>query len=103
MPYRSAALVFAASLFAFVARPVADEVADGAQLFIKLGCGWCHEDGGRQAGKGPQLMNTKRTDDYMMNRIATGRTGKMPAFGNSLDGRQLDALLAYIRSLKPSA
>ena len=85
------------------AAAAAQESIDGANLFIKLGCGWCHEDGGRRPGKGPQLMNSKRSDEYMMNRIATGRPGRMPAFGNSLSAEQLEALMTYIRSLKPSA
>jgi hypothetical protein len=29
------------------------------QLFATT-CGWCHSDGGRVAGKGPQLMNSPR-------------------------------------------
>jgi mono/diheme cytochrome c family protein len=64
-------------------------------------CGWCHEQGGRQAGKGPQLMGTDKSDDYITNRIATGKPGKMPAFGNMLDGDDIQAIIHYIRDLKP--
>ena len=71
------------------------------RLFISYGCGWCHEDGGRKAGKCPQLMGTERDDDFILTRIATGSAGKMPAFGEALSGPDFQALLAYIRSLKP--
>ncbi len=64
-------------------------------------CGYCHEGGGRHAGKGPQLMDSKRTDEYLMNRIATGRQGAMPAFGASLSVEDIEAIIHYIRNLKP--
>ena len=64
-------------------------------------CGWCHEDGGRRAGKGPQLMGTDKSDEFIMNRIATGKPGKMPAFGAMLSTEDIDAIVHYIRNLKP--
>ena len=79
----------------------AAQAARGRSLFVSYGCGYCHEGGGRHAGKGPQLMNTPRDDDFILNRIATGSEGKMPAFGQGLTGDDFHALLAYIRSLKP--
>jgi len=79
----------------------AAQIAHGKTLFISYGCGWCHEGGGRKAGKCPQLMGTERDDDFILMRIATGSAGKMPAFGESLSGPDIQALLAYIRSLKP--
>jgi mono/diheme cytochrome c family protein len=79
----------------------AAQIAHGKTLFISYGCGWCHEGGGRKAGKCPQLMGTERDDDFLLMRIATGSAGKMPAFGESLSGPDIQALLAYIRSLKP--
>jgi mono/diheme cytochrome c family protein len=79
----------------------AAQVAHGKTLFISYGCGWCHEDGGRKAGKCPQLMGSERDDSFILTRIATGSAGKMPAFGEALSGPDIQALLAYIRSLKP--
>ncbi len=79
----------------------AAQIAHGKTLFISYGCGWCHEDAGRKAGKCPQLMGTERDDNFILTRIATGSAGKMPAFGESLSGPDIQALLAYIRSLKP--
>lgn len=79
----------------------AAQIARGRTLFISYGCGWCHEDGGRKAGRCPQLMGTERDDNFIVSRIAAGSPGKMPAFGTALSAEDVQALLAYIRSLKP--
>ena len=73
---------------------------DVPQLFSST-CGWCHTDGGRMAGKGPQLMNTARSDDFIRNRVKNGKEGAMPAFGASLSDADIDSIIHYIRNLKP--
>ena len=73
---------------------------DVDQLFATT-CGCCHSDGGRVAGKGPQLMNTKRSDDFIRNRIKHGKEGAMPAFGSTFNDADIDKIIHYIRSLKP--
>jgi mono/diheme cytochrome c family protein len=73
---------------------------DVPQLFATT-CGWCHSDAGRAAGKGPQLMNTQRSDDFIRNRIKNGKPGAMPAFGAMFDDAQIDQIIKYIRELKP--
>jgi len=72
----------------------------GAQVFASHGCGYCHENGGRSAGKGPQLMGTSRDDSFIAFRIMNGKPAQMPAFGSSLTGEQVLDIIAYIRSLK---
>ncbi len=73
---------------------------DVEQLFATT-CGWCHSDGGRAAGKGPQLMDTKRDDDFIRFRIKNGKAGAMPAFGSAFSDTQIDQIIKYIRELKP--
>jgi mono/diheme cytochrome c family protein len=73
---------------------------DVQQLFATT-CGWCHSDGGRAAGKGPQLMDTKRDDDFIRNRIKFGKSGAMPAFDTTFSDAQIDQIIKYIRELKP--
>ena len=73
---------------------------DVPQLFAGT-CGWCHSDGGRAPGKGPQLMDTARSDDFIRFRIQHGKEGAMPAFGASFSNADIDAIIKYIRSLKP--
>src|SRR5262245_43399223 len=74
---------------------------DVPKLFA-TSCGWCHLDGGRKAGKGPQLMGTSSTDAEIVSRIVNGKTGAMPAFGATFSGEQLKAIVDYIRGLKTS-
>ncbi len=80
--------------------PPSDASLDVNQVFAST-CGWCHSDGGRAAGKGPQLMHSQRSDDYLRERIKTGKSGAMPAFGEVFDDAQIDAIVKYIRELKP--
>ncbi len=78
----------------------ADAAKRGEAVFSSHGCGYCHENGGRSAGKGPQLMGTSRDDSFITFRVMNGQQGLMPAFSGSIDGDQLADLIAYIRSLK---
>ena len=73
----------------------------GEQIFANNGCGWCHEGSGTEAGRGPALANTKRTNDFLATRIMNGKPGRMPAFGGNFDDQQLNDLIAFIHSIKP--
>ena len=73
---------------------------DVNQLFATT-CALCHSDGGRTSGKGPQLMDTKRDDDFLRNRIKNGKSGAMPAFDSTFSDAQIDQIIKYIRELKP--
>jgi len=73
---------------------------DVQQLFATT-CGWCHSDGGRAKCKGPQLMDSERSDDFIRTRIKTGKEGAMPAFGSIYSDPDIDAIIKYIRTLKP--
>ena len=46
-------------------------------------------------------MHSQRTDDFLRERIKTGKSGAMPAFGEVFDDAQIDAIVKYIRDLKP--
>jgi mono/diheme cytochrome c family protein len=89
---------FAAQAYAINEPLQNDEEVAG--LFASV-CGFCHEDGGRVAGKGPQLMGTKRSDAFIINRIKYGFPSRMPAFGQTLTEAQIKAIVHYIRHLKP--
>ncbi len=99
----------AAAVLAALAAPAAADDQPGApakstldvdQLFATV-CGYCHANGGRAAGKGPQLMNTVRSDDFIRNRIKNGKEGAMPAFGKTFSDADIDRIIAHIRALKP--
>ena len=72
---------------------------DGPTMFATL-CGYCHQDGGRAEGKGPKLAGSKRSDEYIIERIKNGKVGSMPAFGGAFSEGQIIAILAYIRTLE---
>jgi mono/diheme cytochrome c family protein len=99
----------AAAVLAALAAPAASDdqpaapaqhTLDVDQLFATI-CGYCHSNGGRAAGKGPQLMDTARSDDFIRNRIKNGKEGAMPAFGKSFSDPDIDQIIAHIRALKP--
>jgi mono/diheme cytochrome c family protein len=99
--------VLAASLTCAVparAQPAANAPDNGAfdveQLFAST-CGFCHSDGGRVAGRGPQLMNSPRSDDFIRDRIKNGKQGAMPTFDAAFTDAQIDQIIKYIRELKP--
>jgi mono/diheme cytochrome c family protein len=71
---------------------------DGPTMFATL-CGYCHQSGGRAEGKGPKLAGSKRSDEYLIERIKKGKLGAMPAFGGAFTDGQIIAILAYIRGL----
>jgi mono/diheme cytochrome c family protein len=64
-------------------------------------CGFCHQNYGRQEGKGPQLMNNSKTDEELFNRIKNGKTGRMAAFGVAFSDDKIWAIVKFIRSLRP--
>ena len=109
MTFRLTIFLTAAMAAVLGAGPVLAQTREEPQPASKLDvpglfattCGWCHADSGRSAGKGPQLMNTTRTDDFIRNRIKNGKSGAMPAFGASFSDADINAIIAYIRALKP--
>jgi mono/diheme cytochrome c family protein len=80
--------------------PSGGAVIDVQTLFATT-CSFCHGDGGRAAGKGPQLMNTLRSDEFLRDRIKNGKEGAMPGFGQMLSDADVGAIIKYIRELKP--
>lgn len=73
---------------------------DASKIFATT-CGWCHNKGGREAGKGPQLMDTALSDAEIIHRIKRGKQGYMPSFDGTFSEEELQGLVRYIRALKP--
>jgi mono/diheme cytochrome c family protein len=102
-PWRSTAAAAEQSTPAGSANPPAQAEAspndiDGEQMFATT-CGFCHQDGGRAAGRGPKLSKSERSDEFIIERIKKGKMGAMPAFGSAFSDGQIIAILAYIRGL----
>ena len=62
-------------------------------------CGWCHQGGGRVAGRGPKLAGTDKSDDFIIKQIKNGKPPGMPAFGKNFSDEQIQAIVTYIRGL----
>lgn len=73
-------------------------VLDGRRLFLK-NCAHCHGATAR-GDEGPDLHNLDLTDAWIANRIRKGKAGQMTAFAGKLQPAEIDALVAYIHSLK---
>ncbi|WP_334412212.1 c-type cytochrome [Bradyrhizobium sp. AZCC 1721] len=96
-----ASLACAGSVRTQPASPAPDNgTFDVEQLFAGT-CGFCHSSGGRAAGKGPQLMNSPRDDDFLRDRIKNGKEGAMPGFAGAFTDAQIEQMVKYIRALKP--
>jgi len=91
---------------------------DGATLYAALGCGGCHAAGG-VARPLAGLYGTRVTLDdgrtvvadeaYLresivdpLAKIVAGAPPSMPSYGGVLDAQNLDALVGYVASLRPS-
>jgi len=72
---------------------------DGETMFA-TSCGFCHQSGGRAAGRGPKLAGTTRSDDFIADRVRKGKPGAMPAYGSVFSESQIMAIVAYIRALE---
>jgi mono/diheme cytochrome c family protein len=72
---------------------------DGQTMFA-TSCGFCHQDGGRAAGRGPKLAGTTRSDDFIADRVRKGKPGVMPAYGSVFSESQIMAIVGYIRTLE---
>lgn len=96
-----ASLLCAAMAQAQSASPAPENAPFEVEQVFAGTCGFCHSDGGRAVGKGPQLMNSPRDDDFIRNRIKHGKQGAMPAFDGAFTDAQIDLIVKYIRALKP--
>ncbi|MEO6023205.1 MAG: cytochrome c [Burkholderiales bacterium] len=93
-------LAFGSAVPAFAGDAAPDKKAFDVGSNFRNVCGFCHEDYGRHAGKGPQLMNSERTDQYLFDRIKKGLPGRMAAFGSVYSDDQIGLIVKFIRNLK---
>ena len=70
----------------------------GRKLFLK-NCAHCHADDAT-GDEGPDLHGLERSDEWIGKRIRNGVKGKMTAFGQKFSQTDIDAIIAYLRTLK---
>jgi len=70
----------------------------GRHLFL-LNCAHCHGDDAH-GGEGPDLYGLHKSDARIHQVITTGIKGEMPSFGKKFNESDLQALTAYLRTLR---
>jgi mono/diheme cytochrome c family protein len=79
--------------------PRAGTLADqGHQLFM-MNCAHCHGADAR-GDEGPDLHGITKSDARIASMIKNGIKGEMPKFGAKLTDTDVQALIAFVRSLK---
>jgi len=74
------------------------EARRGHSLFDH-NCAHCHGDDA-SGDEGPSLYDLKKTDARIARIIREGIKGEMPRFGAKLNAADIQALIAYLRTLK---
>ena len=112
-------MVFASLSLLFVKRGDAQNAAEGKKLYASY-CATCHGDNGRGDGVAARSLPVKpqdHTNGAVMSQMtdqaladvilkgggAVGKSAFMPAWGSSLNERQVRDIIAYIRTLAPQA
>jgi len=70
----------------------------GHTLFL-LNCAHCHGADAR-GDEGPDLHGVTKSDARIVSLIKNGKKGEMPKFGTKLTDAEVQALVAFVRSLK---
>lgn len=80
------------------APPTAVSVPGGRSLFLK-NCAHCHGIDA-EGDEGPDLHDLAWTDQQITTRIRNGKAGQMTAFHDHFSPDQINAIIAYLRTLK---
>jgi mono/diheme cytochrome c family protein len=75
-----------------------EKITRGRGLFDR-NCAHCHGDDAR-GDEGPSLYNLTLSDARIAKRIKEGVKGEMPKFGSKFNNADIEALTAYLRTLK---
>src|SRR2546421_612107 len=80
-------------------------IAQGQKLYTGQGCNVCHAIGGKGGAIGPDLStegakhDPKWIQDHIMDPKKHTPTSTMPAYGDRIKGKEMQALVSYISSL----
>lgn len=77
---------------------VGGDAMQGRHLFL-LNCAHCHGDDAR-GDEGPDLYNLHKSDTRIRTVITSGIKGEMPSFAKKLNDSDVNALTAYLRTLR---
>jgi mono/diheme cytochrome c family protein len=77
--------------------PAGTQERQGYRLFM-MNCAHCHGNDAR-GDEGPDLHEVAKSDVRIASRIKNGVKGEMPKFGEKLTDTDVQALVAFVRSL----
>ncbi len=77
---------------------LSDRMPAGRVLFLK-NCAHCH-GADAHGDEGPDLHDLDWTDEQIARRIRNGKKGQMTAFAGKLSADDIQAVVAYLRTLK---
>jgi mono/diheme cytochrome c family protein len=78
--------------------PAGTRERQGYELFV-MNCAHCHGNDAR-GDEGPDLHGLTKSDARISSLIKNGIKGEMPKFGAKLTDTDVQALIAFVRSLK---
>ena len=81
-----------------VTPPAGTQAYQGYTLFL-MNCAHCHGSDAR-GDEGPDLHGVTKSDARISSLIKNGIKGEMPKFGEKLTDTDVQALIAFVRSLK---
>ncbi len=81
------------------ASPILEREAERGHRLFDRNCAHCHGDDAR-GDEGPSLYDLKKTDARITRIVKEGIKGEMPKFGAKLNDADIQALIAYLRTLK---
>ena len=73
------------------------DAVQGWHLFL-MNCAHCHGDDAR-GDEGPDLHGVTKSDARIASMIKNGVKGQMPKFGSKLSDADVQALIAFVRTL----
>lgn len=76
------------------------ELIDNGQKLFLHSCARCHGDDAHGGEGAPALVDLQRSDERIAFVILHGVRNKMPAFEKKLQGEDVVAIVAFLRSLK---
>ena len=87
------------NLASTAASPTLEGEAERGHSLFDHNCAHCHGDDAR-GDEGPSLYDLKKTDARIARIIREGIKGEMPKFGTKFNDADIQALIAYLRTLK---
>src|SRR6266568_3674354 len=98
-PATAASKEHSINIVSATASPILEREAERGHRLFDRNCAHCHGDDAR-GDEGPSLYDLKKSDARITKIIKEGIQGEMPTFGKKFEDADVQALIAYLRTLK---